>query len=90
MSKLNSYKVSDNIINLLKHYNYKEITREEFDYFSDSFATLEITTLVEEEEDLHKQIDHKLLDDLEAMIDELLEISIEDIDMDYINERLKS
>lgn len=90
MSKLNSYKVSDNIINLLKHYNYKEITREEFDYFSDSFATLEITTLVEEEEDLHKQIDHKLLDNLEAMIDELLEISIEDIDMDYINERLKS
>ena len=90
MSKLNSYKVSDNIINLLKHYNYKEITREEFDEFSDSFATLEITTLVEEEEDLHKQIDHKLLADLEAMIDELLDISIDDIDLDYINERLKS
>lgn len=89
MSKLNSYKVSDNIINLLKHYNYKEITREEFDEFSDSFATLEITTLVEEEEDLHKQIDHKLLDDLEAMIDELLELSIDEIDMDYINDRLK-
>ncbi len=90
MSKLNSYKVSDNIINLLKHYNYKEITREEFDEFSDSFATLEITTFVEEEEDLHKQIDHKLLDNLEAMIDELLEISIDEIDMDYINKRLKS
>lgn len=90
MSKLNSYKVSDNIINLLKHYNYKPITRDEFDEFSDSFATLEITTLVGEEEDLHKQIDHKLLDNLEAMIDELLDISIEDIDIDYINERLKS
>ena len=90
MSKLNSYKVSDNIINLLKHYNYKAITREEFDEFSDNFATLEITTLVEEEEDLHKQIDHKLLDNLEAMIDELLDISIDDIDMNYINERLKS
>lgn len=81
--------VSDNFINILKYFGYTEVNPDTLYEFINSDVTCEIASLVTIDEVDHKPIDRQLLDNLEAVIDELNDYLIEQIDIDDINRRLK-
>lgn len=82
-------KLSDNIINLLKYFNYSSIDAESFNDFIETKVPCRIVSLVEDKETRHKTIDENLLNNLESAIDELNDLFVEEIDLDDINRRLK-
>ena len=82
-------KVSDNIINLLKHFNYESLNEETYYEFIFSKLQPAISGLVEELEINPNESDEKLLNNLEDAVDELYDNAVEDIDLDDINKRLK-
>ncbi len=82
-------KLSDNIINLLKYFNYSSVDAESFNDFIETKVTCRIVSLVEDKETRHKTIDENLLNNLESAIDELNDLFVEEIDLDDINRRLK-
>ena len=82
-------KVSDNIINLLKHFNYESLNEETYYEFIFSKLQPAISGLVEELEINPNENDEKLLNNPEDAVDELYDSAVEDIDLNNINERLK-
>ena len=82
-------KLSDNIINLLKYFNYSSVDAESFNDFIETKVQCRIVSLVEDKETRHKTIDENLLNNLESAIDELNDLFVEEIDLDDINRRLK-
>ena len=82
-------KVSENIINLLKHFNYSEVDQKKFENFINIDVPSEISGLVDDDEEKHIQIDREFLNNLEDAIDELNDYLTEEIDLDDINQRLK-
>ncbi len=81
-------KVSENIINLLKYYGYQQVNYTTFEEFICDKVPAEISGLVNDNECKHIQIDHKLLDNLEDVIDELNDYLVDEIDLGDINKRL--
>lgn len=84
----NKYKVSDNVISITKYFKYKNFYPNDFYEFINGKVPAEISGLVTNDEVNHKKIDNKLLNDLEDVIDELNSFSSDDIDFEYINQRL--
>lgn len=82
-------KVSDNIINLLKHFNYESLNEETYYEFIFSKLQPAISGLVEELEINRNKNAEKLLNSLENAVYELYDNVAEDIDLNNINERLK-
>ena len=82
-------KVSDNIINLLKRFNYESLNEETYYEFIFSKLQPAISGLVEELEINPNEDDEKLLNSLENAVYELYDNVAEDIDLNNINERLK-
>ena len=82
-------KVSENLINLLKHFNYSEVDQKKLENFINIDVPCEISGLVGDDEEKHIQIDRKFLNNLEDAIDELNDYLTEEIDLDDINQRLK-
>ncbi len=83
-------KLSDNIINLLKYFNYSSVDAESFNDFIETKVPCRIVSLVEDKETWHKIIDEDLLNNLEAAIDELSDLLVEEIDLEDINRRLQT
>ena len=82
-------KVSDNIINLLKRFNYESLNEETYYEFIFSKLQPAISGLVEELEINRNKNAEKLLNSLENAVYELYDNVAEDIDLNNINERLK-
>ena len=82
-------KVSDNIINLLKRFNYESLNEETYYEFIFSKLQPAISGLVEELEIDRNKNAEKLLNSLENAVYELYDNVAEDIDLNNINERLK-
>ena len=83
-------KLSENIINLLKYFNYISVDPDSFNEFVDIKIPSRIISLVEDKETRHKIIDEDLLNNLEAAIDELSDLLVEEIDLEDINRRLQT
>ena len=83
-------KVSDNIINLLKYFDYTSINKDTYYEFFEDKLEPTMCGLAGRIDTNTNENDKKLLSDIEAAIDELYDDIAEDIDLDDINERLKN
>lgn len=74
----------------MKYFNYISVGPDSFNEFVDIKIPSRIISLVEDKETRHKIIDEDLLNNLEAAIDELSDLLVEEIDLEDINRRLQT
>lgn len=74
----------------MKYFNYISVDPDSFNEFVDIKIPSRIISLVEDKETRHKIIDEDLLNNLEAAIDELSDLLVEEIDLEDINRRLQT